>query len=262
MKYLLFACFVVFITSIKAQILDPNAISRDPDYRKKVVPYTKAVGDPLNNLPITDPAITTTWGLGVTSNSYFITDYYHPNTIFEVNFSGTIINSINVSSWVGGWVADLDYDNGYLYALNVGGDNSIRKIQASTGTVVKVVGGTWTANSQRGLAFDAQKDEFYVGGWNDNIIYHLDNNGNILSSFPFSGISGLAWDQHGNNNQGSLWIMTNSDPNNYYEVNPTNGNILKTFLIPGGQAYGGAGLDIKDNGNLCIANQKQYYLCD
>ena len=78
--------------------------------------------------------------------------------------------------WVGDWAADLAWDagRGLLWHVNVGGDNAIYGIDPADGSVVETVTGPgWTDVSQRGLAFDEATDTFYIGGWNEGIVYHV-----------------------------------------------------------------------------------------
>ena len=62
-----------------------------------------------------------------------------------------------------------------MWQVNVGGDNGIYGVNPETGAVVMSItsGGAWTSISQRGLAYDADTDTFYIGGWNEDIIYHI-----------------------------------------------------------------------------------------
>ena len=78
--------------------------------------------------------------------------------------------------WVGDWAADLAWDagRGLLWHVNVGGDNAIYGVDPTDGSVVETVTGPgWTDISQRGLAYDQATDTFYIGGWNEGIVYHV-----------------------------------------------------------------------------------------
>ena len=62
-----------------------------------------------------------------------------------------------------------------LCQVNVGGDNGIYCMDPATGTVVTTIAGAfqWTNTSQRGLAYRPDDDSFYIGGWNEGIVYHI-----------------------------------------------------------------------------------------
>ena len=59
--------------------------------------------------------------------------------------------------------------------VNVGSDNGIYCWNPETGDLVDSITGAfpWTAISQRGLAYRADDDTFYVGGWTEGIVYHV-----------------------------------------------------------------------------------------
>ena len=171
------------------------------------------------------------------------------------------------------WPSDMAFDGGrsVMYQVNVGGDNSIYVLNGS-GLVVTVItdpNGTWTVNSQRGLAYRSDTDTLYIGGWNDGIIYHIkglswDHPGEILNWFyPSNGdgfewaISGLAWDGARN----ILWEASNSGLDTLYALNPDTGTVLRTVPHPD-PGNNGAGLETDRDGNLWTLSQggKRVYL--
>ena len=65
-----------------------------------------------------------------------------------------------------------DPNRNLMWQVNVGGDNGIYALDPATGAVVmSITSGIWIRVSQRGLAYDADTDTFYIGGWNEDIIY-------------------------------------------------------------------------------------------
>ena len=73
----------------------------------------------------------------------------------------------------GSWSADMAFDGTYIWQVNVGGDNAIYKIDPNGQTVGSIYNSAWGATSQRGLAYNANDDTFYIGGWNEDIIYKI-----------------------------------------------------------------------------------------
>ena len=56
----------------------------------------------------------------------------------------------------------------------MGGDNGIYGIDPTDGSVVQMITGSpWADTSQRGLAYDPAADVFYIGGWNEGIVYRV-----------------------------------------------------------------------------------------
>ena len=85
----------------------------------------------------------------------------------------------------------------------MGGDNCLYGLDPQDGSVQETICGTpWTSVSQRGVAYRDDNDTFYLGGWNENVIYHVkglswDNPGEVLEQHFFSpggrGLAGMAW---------------------------------------------------------------------
>jgi len=161
----------------------------------------------------------------------------------------------------------MAWDGQYLWQVNVGGDNGIYQIDPADGSVANSIhdpSGTWDSISQRGLAYDKKTDTFYIGGWNEDIVYHIkglswDNPGEIIDSFslPVS-IAGLAYHP-----SGVLWVTNNASPDMVYAVDPEDGTIIAAFGHPAGGSHLGAGLEIDRYGNLWMAAQNNMvYLVD
>ena len=66
----------------------------------------------------------------------------------------------------------FDTGRNLIWQVAVGGDNGIYGIDPSDGSVEQVITGSpWGNISQRGLAYDPAADVFYIGGWNEGIVY-------------------------------------------------------------------------------------------
>ncbi len=197
------------------------------------------------------------WGVGFDGLDVWISDPWEIWN-YEYTTTGTLLSDF-ATPWAGAWPGDFAWNSntGTLWQVNVGGDNCTYELDPATGTVVDTIcdpDGIWTAISQRGLAYDAGTDTFYVGGWNDGIVYHIQGPtggepGKIIDQFDFDGVAGLAFAP-----DGTLWIGTNSCPDMLYQVdltNPTNPTVIQCFAHPeftdwwcfvaGGLACDGAG---------------------
>ena len=164
-------------------------------------------------------------------------------------------DTIDISSWVGTFAADMTYDPfaNRLWQVNVGGDNCIYELdplaKVSTGNKICPAFGT----SERGLAFDPVTDTFFAGSWNDGVIHRFDRNGDILESFSAGlDVSGLAY----NPGSGHLFVLTNTaaaadlyvlDVNNAYAT-------VSSFKIAGMGSGEQAGLEADCDGNLYAVN--------
>jgi hypothetical protein len=224
-------------------------------------------------LNFTSPApITSCFGICDDGTGLWISDpEYSSSAIYKITYEGVntgeIININQGQSWIG----DMVSDGSYLYCCLIGGSNRIGKIDLSTGQIVSTIGGAFTAEAQIGLAANFENEEFYIGGWNSNMIWRTDFNGVTISTHPFDNVSGLAWSpQGGPFGQGSLWVMVKANPNWVTEVLPNNnwGNV-QSFMIPGSEPNSGAGIELKTGGyyslrSLWICNQveNKVYLVD
>jgi hypothetical protein len=165
----------------------------------------------------------------------------------------------------------MAYDPGRGLVCEVaieGGGNGIHCWNPDTGDVVSSITGSfdWTQVSQRGLAYRADDDSFYIGGWNQGIIFHVQglsgpNPGEVISSCAPSdlSISGLAYNDSAN----VLWMATNSDTDTIYELNPDDCTVLATLAHPQ-PGFNGGGLDLDEDGNLWMISQfpNQAFLVD
>lgn len=163
--------------------------------------------------------------------------------------------------WAGDFAADMAYDEvrGWIWQVNVGGDNGLYGLDPTTGAVMATVTGSpWSSVSQRGVAHDPDTDTFYVGGWNDGIVYRVAG-----PSWPTPGatlsqcapddpdIAGLAY----NRAFGALWMTTNSASDTIWLIDATTCAAGYTLPFPDGGGYVGAGVEIDVVGNLWVASQ-------
>ena len=149
-------------------------------------------------------------------------------------------------------------ERGVLWTVHIGGDNGLYAIDPADGSVEQVLtGDPWSDISQRGVAYDAEDDVFYVGGWNEGVVYRVagpswPTPGETLSScMPADpNISGLAW----NPSFDLLWMATNSEFDDIFLVDPTTCETLSVVFHPepGGN---GAGLELDASGNLWTVSQ-------
>ena len=225
-----------------------------------------APGDVLKSWPAPVPIINP-WGVGFDKVNVWLSDSDGLED-HKITTEGVRLSSFSCASWIGSWPADIAWDGQYLWQVNVGGDNGIYQLEPTTGTVINSIhdpGYTWDSLSQRGLAYDPNDDVFYIGGWNQDMVYRIkglswNNPGEIISSFPFMSISGLGWHP-----SGTLWIAINAPTDMIYQVNPDDGIIINQIVAPGtGDGYWGAGLEIDNDGNLWVVCQDndEVYLVD
>ncbi|HET9346132.1 MAG TPA: carboxypeptidase regulatory-like domain-containing protein [Candidatus Limnocylindrales bacterium] len=161
----------------------------------------------------------------------------------------------------GEWGADMAFDagRGLIWQVNVGGDNGLYGFNPSDGSVEQVITGEpWSDISQRGVAYDQAADVFYVGGWNEGIVYRVAG-----PSHPTPGetlgqcnpadpnISGLAW----NGSFGMLWEATNSETDTIYLIDPASCDTVRAIDHPDGGGGGGAGIELDVVGNLWLSGQ-------
>jgi hypothetical protein len=215
-----------------------------------------------NILDTVTPGSIQPWGVACSGKYLYLTEYSR-KSIFQYNLDGTPTGYVINANYGGpSWIGDLATDDVNIYACNVGGDNAINVFNIATGALVNTITGDWTVISQRGLAYDASAHEFYIGGWNSDTIWRTDNLGNTIEIIPAGDVSGLAWDPVGGPaGTGSLWVVNNDWSDIVTELDPNNSwATLRTFPIPNGSGFSGAGLDINRINNLWVTNQTDFNL--
>jgi subtilisin family serine protease len=243
---------------VRAKGFDPNARtaqgSSDGVSANGAGPL--AAGQVLKQWPIND--LTTGWGAAYSAGNVYSTDAVGL-AIGQYSTDGAFARQFPAS--FGGWPADLTFvpSRGLLCVVTVGGDNAIRCLNPATGQVVNTITGPWSTVSQRGLAYRADDDTFYVGGWNQGIVYHVKGLsypdagalvGQCTPAAPNTGIAGLAYSP-----RGALWIAPNAATEAITAVNPDTCAVITSVPDPNPTAFTGAGLEIDDTGNLWAISQ-------
>ena len=229
-----------------------------------VPPALRGEGDVLASW---NAGMTLPWGVGYTGDVW-LSD---PIDLLDVHFTtggtrlGDFPNPTN-----GAWGGDMAYDRGrgLIWQVNVGGDNGLYGIDPTDGSVKQVItGDPWTGISQRGVAYDAATDVFYVGGWNEGIVYRVagpshPTPGETLSQCNPAdpNISGLAW----NSSFNLLWEATNSESDTIYLIDPATCETLRAIGHPDGGGGNGAGIELDAAGNIWTVGQNSgnAYLID
>lgn len=251
------------VTSTIARPRNPSADPKARDTRSLFTGSAQrgwtpdATGDVLASF--TPTGMQLAWGVGYTGNLWLSDVIARRNVEFAVD--GAATGAAWPANWSSEWQADMAYDAGrtQVCQVNVGGDNGIYCWDPSTGNVSDSIAGSfpWTGISQRGIAYRPDDDSFYVGGWNEGVIYHVkglsypDRGAVIGSCMPSDGnISGLAW----NDSMNVLWEATNSDTDTIYELNPDDCSVLSTLAHPT-PGFNGAGIEMDAVGNLWTIGQ-------
>lgn len=209
------------------------------------------------------------WGVGFNGNVW-LSDVPTANNNHEFSTAGAPTGVMWHAGWAGSWPGDMAFDAGrnLMCQVNVGGDNGIYCWDPATGNVVDSITGAfpWTSISQRGLAYNSSDDTFYIGGWNEGILYHVKglsypDRGAVISQClpPDGNISGLAWNPAFN----VVWAATNSPTDTIYELDPATCTVLGTLPHPS-PGFNGAGLEMDTAGNLWMISQSPntVYLID
>ncbi len=161
----------------------------------------------------------------------------------------------------GDWPADMAFDRtrNLIWQVSVGGDNGIYGLDPADGSVEQAITGSpWSDTSQRGLAYDPVTDVFYIGGWNEGIVYRVagpshptpgETLGQCQPADP--SISGLAW----NGSFGMLWEATNSESDTIYLIDPETCAASLALPHPSGGGGNGAGIELDAVGNIWTVSQ-------
>jgi hypothetical protein len=278
-KFIMLAAFLLYWVTLTVaqnessqtiQNLDPLALSQGVS--GNVVHHQtgdKNMGDILSQI---SPTSMHAWGVAFDGQFLYFTDPYQTgndqHTIYQYDLNGNP-TGYTISANFGGpaWIADMACDGNTIYCCNVSGNNAINSFDIATGTLQNTITGDWAFESQRGLAFDAAHNEFYIGGWNSDKIWRVDaSTGVTISEFAFENVSGLAWNPFGGpTGNGSLWVAGNTVDDLVTEIDPNNGwAVIQNYIIPNGVDYSSAGLEVDNSGNLWTVNQSNeiVYLID
>ena len=255
---------------VRSQTYDANARNTKGMFQDGITPLgwsANGTGSVLKSF--VPQGMQLAWGVG-TLNDVWLSDVMMLKDV-EFTADGTLTGRQWPATWSPGWAADMAYDfaHNQMCQVSVGGDNGIYCWDLSTGAVTGSITGSlpWTATSQRGLAYRPDDDSFYVGGWNEGVIYHIKglsapDKGAVLSTCvpPDGMISGLAY----NSSMNVLWEATNAPYDTIYELNPDDCTVLSTLAHPVQGGYQGGGLETDGLGNLWMISQSpnQAYLVD
>ncbi|SDU19934.1 carboxypeptidase regulatory-like domain-containing protein [Jiangella alkaliphila] len=164
-------------------------------------------------------------------------------------------------NWGGVWNGDmaLDASSGAMCQVNVGGDNAIHCFDTGDGTEQYVISGSpWNGISQRGLAYNPVDDVFYIGGWNEGIIYtvagqsHADPGATLAQCETEDvSIAGLAY----NPTADVLWMVNSSLTTFIYQIDPSDCATISTIEFPEQGSGPGAGLEMNATGELWATSQ-------
>src|SRR5712692_10355461 len=256
---------------------DPNAVNSEGLYVNGTPPgwAPQSPGQVIRSWPAT--GLNLAWGIGYTGQVWLSDPLAGGNLCAligtchnkEFDVFGNATGRDWPAPWAGAWNGDMAYDAGRhaMCQVNVGGDNGIYCWDPNTGqTVGSITSGPWTGISQRGLAYRPDDDSFYVGGWNEGILYHIKglsypDKGAVISQCnpPDGNISGLAWSPAFN----IVWEAPNTPTDTISELNPNTCQVITTLAHPN-PGFNGAGLEMDEAGNLWMVSQGQdrVYLID
>jgi Carboxypeptidase regulatory-like domain len=223
-----------------------------------------AVGDVISSF---NSEITYGWGVATVGSNIWLSnlgvaggdDQDYEYTPDGAQTGNTVDDSSAISAWAGDGAFNPLTGNFWRVDVVDFGSSCIFEIDP----VNKVVTGNTicpaTNTSERGLAYDQATDTFYMGSWNDGVIFHFDTDGNIIdSAFVGLSISGLAY----NSSNGHLLVMENIPGGNDITVLDAldNYDVLGSFQIldngsPAITAFGGAGAEFDCLGNLWVIDQ-------
>lgn len=211
--------------------------------------------------------LTLGWGVGTAGSNVWLSNLgVAGGDDLDHEYAGGALtgNTIDDSVFLGGgsWAADGAFNptTGTIWRVKVSGDNCLHEINPATKEVTgNTICGDFAAISQRGVAYDASTDTYFVGGWNEGVIYHIDSDGNTIdSSFVALLISGLAY----NANNGHLLVMENTDaPVDITVLDALNGYaVVDSYQVldngtPVFEAFAQAGMEFDCLGNLWVVNQ-------
>jgi len=233
------------------------------------LPNPRPAGRPMANGDVVafyPTGITFGWGVASSGSNFWLSnigvgggddkDYQYDSA------SGAQTGNVMSDSGIGQWAGDgaFNTQTGMIWRVAVGGDNCIHELDpvSLTQTGNTICGSPWTATSQRGMAYDAVNNAYFVGGWNEGIVYHIDSDGVVIDSANVGlSISGMAYDS----SNGHLLVMSNTDGtditvldalNNYATVGSYN------VMDGASRAFGPfeqAGIEFDCIGNLWAVNQ-------
>ncbi|MCD6502606.1 T9SS type A sorting domain-containing protein, partial [bacterium] len=155
------------------------------------------------------------------------------------------------------WWCDMAWDanRNLMWQIESGETFKIYGWNPNTGEVEESLGGTWTANWQRGLGYDFARDIFYIGSWADDLIKVVkgpswDVPGQVITSFDAPSCAGVAFDE----GRRTVWYAMSGATGLIKEIDPSTGEVINTIAAPHSEIGGLAGLDMDDEGRLWVMN--------
>ena len=222
-----------------------------------------AAGDVVASYPT---GITFGWGVASSGANFWLSNLGvaggDDNDYQYDSGTGAQTGNVMSDSGIGQWAADGAFNSqtGMIWRVAVGGDNCIHELNPATlsQTGNTICGSPWTGTSQRGMAYDAITNGYFVGGWNEGIVYHIDSTGAVIDSANVGlAISGMAY----NKNNGHLLVMSNTNLVDVTVLDAFNNYaVIGTFDVTdgGSPAFGDfqqAGMEFDCLGNLWVVNQ-------
>ena len=244
------------------EVRDPDARTAEGLYASNPDPSRSpwlpdAVGDVITSWPAPAP-IGVAWGVGVDwETGHVLISDPELRQDFVVPPDGRAPIASWSTPWAGSWPGDMAFDGAAVWQLNVGGNNGLYRLDPETGEVLASITSVPWGISQRGLAYDPETDTFFVGGWNEDVIYRVaglshPNPGARIESWSMPvGIAGLAYHP----TAGILIVASNADPDLIYFVDVATRTTVAQFAHPANGSYNGAGIELDADGNLWVASQ-------
>ncbi|MFA8449852.1 MAG: T9SS type A sorting domain-containing protein [Bacteroidales bacterium] len=214
-------------------------------------------GTLLNEFTLEKDKPTCPWGIAVSDSKIYVGDFdfWGPgqSIISVYDMEGKFIKNLDISSWAAcpqaNEMADMAYHDGMLYMM--GNDGTIKKVNANTGELVETSQGNWSNHDPKGIAYDANNDVFYIGGWNvDPGILKVKFDGEELGGIAFDGVYSLAF-HPGTLESGTLFVTDGKKM--IHEVNPETGETIQSFKSDVSMM---GGVDINEYGHIYVVDQK------
>ena len=222
-----------------------------------------AVGDVVASYPT---GITFGWGVATSGSNFWLSnigagggddkDYQYSSA--DGSQSGNVMDDSGIGQWAGDGA--FNAQTGMVWRVAVGGDNCIHELNPATlsQTGNTICGSPWTSTSQRGMAYDVTNNAYFIGGWNEGIVYHVDSDGAVMDSASVGlPISGMAY----NAKNGHLLVMSNTSGVDITVLDALNNYaVLGSYnVMDGGSRVFGAGeqagIEFDCDGNLWAVNQ-------
>jgi len=226
----------------------------------------KAFGDVVDSINIAGPEmIGIPWGFGTVGLShvrkYWVSTWSEPYKNVELTSAGVFSGTHWPVDWVSAWPADMAYDGQFMWQVKVGEDNALYQWDPNTGVIENIISDPdfwWDWFSQRGVGYDPARDIFYVGGWNEDIIYQIKglswpNPGDRIQEWfsPVSGIAGIAF----SNSRRTVWLAINGERNYIFEFDPVTETMTNLIELDFLGDYELSGLEFDADGLLWVVTQ-------